>query len=429
MDRPAYRTFAFSLSLLMAGACLAARIQEKFDDGKIKLDYTENAEGKKQGAYSEYYPSGRRKIQASYKADQLHGRYSQWTEKGKLVRRCSYRAGQLHGTDYRYEDGKPVYVADFNNGKLHGTEKIYKAGKLVSQKVWHAGGILLFDRTKKQVTATLQHIERVAIQGPGTRQQQDAVRRLMMYRYVCGVPWEGITLDAQMNLEALRAAQICEKLKRLTHNPESNPGMSEKDFALGKRGAGKSNLAMGSKGLTGSVDMWMNDSDSSNIDRVGHRRWSLNPALLKIGYGITGRYSAQWTMDRSRTEIPAWDVVAFPTRGFTPSSMFKARYAWSVSLNPKRYAKPEKGSVKVRVWAVGRGGLDLEQVKSRKSLKLDYFTVETSGFGVRNAIIFRPEAALVAPGMRYWVQIEGIKRTGGDGGENSDRLEYLVEFM
>jgi len=451
MNSLSFRFVAMVATLMWLSPCFAARVVEKYDNGKPKLIYNHAKDGKKHGAYSEFFETGRKKIQASYKMDVLHGKYAEWDVKGRPVRRCSYRDGKLHGTDSRYEDGKPKYVADFSdgvlngtesryeNGKpvyvaqyskgvLHGTEKIYEKGKLLSEKVWYGGNILLFDRSQRQIAATMQAIARVPIEGPGDAGQKDAVRRLMTYRYVCGVPWQGISLDAQMNLEALRASQVCAKLGRLTHTPQNNPGMSDEDFALGKRGAGRSNLAMGSKSLSGSVDMWMNDSDQSNIDRVGHRRWSLNPALGKVGFGMSGRYSAHWCMDRSRKEIPDWEVVAFPTRGYMPSSLFKQSYAWSVTLNPKHFAAPDRTAVKVRMWQVPRSGLNLARMKTLPPIELNYFNVETSGFGVRNAIIFRPENVQVVPGMRYWVEIKGIKRVGVDTKKKRDALNDLLEI-
>src|SRR5438045_1192356 len=78
------------------------------------------------------------------------------------------------------------------------------------------------------------------------------------------------------------------RLGRLDHDPR-NPGLPEDQYQLARKAAGSSNLGWFGKGqsdsLALSVDMFMDDSDETNIDRVGHRRWCLNPAMKKVGFG------------------------------------------------------------------------------------------------------------------------------------------------
>jgi hypothetical protein len=126
-----------------------------------------------------------------------------------------------------------------------------------------------------------------------------------------------------------------------------------------------------------------------------------------------------YAFDGSRKNVPDWNYVAFPARGYMPTDLFGGRYAWSVSINMAKYSKPSKGDVKPVIQPVDE---KLENVGG--PLKLDYFNVETNGFGSGPAIIFRPETFAVKADSRFKVKIEGLK--GKDG--KPATIEYLVHF-
>lgn len=251
------------------------------------------------------------------------------------------------------------------------------------------------------------------------RMKELYIQRLKIYRYVCGVPYEDLTWDEDYALLAEKASLVCSKLNKLTHSPEKPAGMSDEEYKLGKRGAGESNLFMGRTHPSGCVDGWMDDSDPSNIDRVGHRRWCLNPKMLKSAFGTVGNYAAMYAFDGSRKNTPDWDYVAFPARGYMPIDLFGGRHAWSVSINMAKYAKPSKGDVKPVIQPV-----DEKMANIGGPLKLDYFNVETNGFGSGPAIIFRPETFAVKADTRFKVTIEGLKAKNG----KPATIEYLVHF-
>jgi hypothetical protein len=170
----------------------------------------------------------------------------------------------------------------------------------------------------------------------------------------------------------------------------------------------------------------MNDSDPSNIDRVGHRRWCLSPRMGKVGFGKSGRFSAMWVFDRSRRGGADQDVIAYPPRGYIPTRFFGSRYAWSVSLNTQRLERPDAAAIKVKIWPVpGGANFDLAKTRQAEPLTLDYFNVDNSSRGAGPSIIFRPENLTARPGDRYWVEIEGIKASGG----KAYPLRYLVGFI
>ena len=246
------------------------------------------------------------------------------------------------------------------------------------------------------------------------------IQRLKQFRYICGVPYEDLQWDAQQADLAQHAALICSKLGHLTHSPGHPPGMSDSEYDLCKKGAGQSNLFMGITQPVACVDGWMNDSDPSNIGRVGHRRWCLNPAMQKSGFGTEGKFAAMYAFDTSRKQVPDWDFVAYPARGYMPVEFFGERHAWSVSLNMAKFVTPGRSKPEVALKAAND-----KLAPEGEPLKLDFFVVESGGFGSGPAIIFRPKTLTLKHDARYIVEITGLKAKKGDDAP----LRYLVHFV
>jgi hypothetical protein len=249
-------------------------------------------------------------------------------------------------------------------------------------------------------------------------ERDKALRRLKAYRYLAGVPHEPLPLDDELSRQAQAAAVLCEKLGRLDHQPP-NAGLPEAEYELARKGASTSNLSWGPKTLTGAIDNWIDDTDPDNIGHLGHRRWCLNPALGKVGMGRSGVFAAMSCFDSSRKPVPDFDAVCFPARGAMPVSHFQPRWAWSVSLNPQKFREPDKDRVKVTVH-----GMDDSGRRSDEALRLDHVGVDTTAFGVPNAIIFRPAEVKVRNGQRYWVEITGLRTKDG----KPATLKYMTEF-
>jgi hypothetical protein len=104
--------------------------------------------------------------------------------------------------------------------------------------------------------------------------------------------------------------------------------------------------------------------------------------------------------------------------------MFHDHYAWNVSLNPNRYKPADEKKVKVTVTplAFERGG-SLEKVGP--PLELNFFKVDTAGYGVPNCIIFRPGGVKVANDAMFWVEIKGLKTKS----DHDASIDYLVAFF
>lgn len=274
-----------------------------------------------------------------------------------------------------------------------------------------------YPRSLGEIKAITQAL--AARKGPGATAQNEFISRLKQYRFLCGVPYETLTWDARCADLAEGASSICAKLNKMTHTPEKPAGMSDAEYERCRKGAGESNLFSGLTIPGPCVDGWMDDSDARNIDRVGHRRWCLNPWMQKSGFGASGNYAAMYAFDRSLPSVPDWDFVAYPARGYMPVQFFGPKHAWSVSPNPAKFHAPVEAQIKVELRAA-----DARLAPTGPALKLDYFHVDTGGFGSGPAIIFRPAAFTLAE-VPYVVEIRGLKPKDGE----AQPIRYLVHFV
>lgn len=301
-------------------------------------------------------------------------------------------------------------------------------------------------RSKADIDKALKAIEasarvapapaRPTARRPGTREEAPEVpaptpaelakartelARLNGYRYLAGLSHD-VKLDEELCWDAKFGAELCRQHGQINHTPPRPAGMDEATYRRGYEATTNSNLywTSGTDGLTGSVDGYMDDSDPSNVARVGHRRWCLNPPMAKAGFGGVGGFSAMWCMDRSGREARG-AIVCFPAAGFHPLAYFKPGTAWSVALDPDRY---RIGSAQVKmVDLAGPGARRFpDDIKGLKEVPLVDVSLDRSGIGSpRQCLIFRPKAK-VGRGDRFGVILEGVE--GAPGG----RLAYSVEF-
>jgi uncharacterized protein YkwD len=168
---------------------------------------------------------------------------------------------------------------------------------------------------------------------------EEALNAVNMVRYIAGLPAD-VTLDASFNEYAQYASVVDAANGVLTHYPEQPSDMPEDFYNKGADGAGSSNMGCGFDSITESILAYMSDSDSSNIDRLGHRRWILNPEIARIGFGMAGsneseyyndNYTATYVLDYSRTDPISYDYITWPAEQM-PLEYFYYGDAWSVNL-------------------------------------------------------------------------------------------------
>ncbi|MCR4642032.1 MAG: CAP domain-containing protein [Lachnospiraceae bacterium] len=163
---------------------------------------------------------------------------------------------------------------------------------------------------------------------------------LNFIRYVAGIPSD-VKLDDTYTHYAQAAAFVNHANKTLSHEPKtagSKPaGMPEQLWEDGATGASRSNIAWGSwngYSLPDQIMGYMDDGDEYNIDRVGHRRWILNPTMSRTGFGAVdgggrGTYGALYAFDRNGSSD--CKGVVWPARNM-PIELFDASHPWSISM-------------------------------------------------------------------------------------------------
>lgn len=359
----------------------AADETTKHEDGTVKSRVFLDAKGQRHGTYQEFYPGGK-----------------------KVRERSRYERGKLHGIRTLYGEDK----------------------KVIAEETWFEGR-LVFPKSPKQIDAARQRILREAVEAvkalgkptnpnaPDREPLARALAKVNTYRYLSGVPSDVTLSDRYIDL-CQHGAQVMAKLNQMTHSPAKPAGVTDEFYELGKAGCGQSNI-FSSADIVASVDFYMDDSDAGNIDRIGHRRWVLHPGMAQTGFGASGSFSAMYSFDGTRKDTPDFDFVAYPPPGYCPRDMFSANRAWHASVNPAHYDVPD--DVKAEIFPLNR-----KLKRAANPLPLNYKNLNRDGFGIPNAIIFRPAVIEVSPAAMYEVVITGLKPKGDKPAE----ITYVVGF-
>jgi hypothetical protein len=249
-------------------------------------------------------------------------------------------------------------------------------------------------------------------------------------RYLAGLS-ENIIMTDELNDLGQHGAVILAKLGHLTHTPSRPADMDQTFFRKAYESTTTANIhwsSAGSDSLQQAVRNFCNDSDESNIDRLGHRRWMLNPELRVIGFGYAisaaGSFIPIQVFDKSNTEKIDMDFVLWPNRGYFPSSFFATTEAWSVSLNPDSYNLNRcRPNVKLTCLSNGK---EWAFTASDKDIKGKYFNIEKSNYGLPYCIIFRPDGIMsYGINKKFKVEIGGLIDRSG----KAQKIEYEVEFF
>lgn len=401
---------------------LQGRYAELDEEGELLLEGM--YEGGERSGYWRTYEDGVRTLSATYRKGVLDGRWESEEPDRSHKIKATYRRGVLDG---RYTESRPEErwerSATYKKGLLDGAAKIKVGNKVVSRRKWERGflaqldGRVPYPRSLPALTEELG-LARVVASGdredPISADRQYALMRLKTYRALCGLPWRTITLDEKWNDLCDAASEVCQANGELDHTPEQPDGFDDDRYRQGYEGASHSNLANG--GLARSVDMYMDDSDPSNIDRVGHRRWCLNPSMGKTGFGAAGSWAAMWSMDGSGPSAKGVEAVLYPPPGYVPLDLFGPRHAWSIQL-VKGKTPASKEDIEVEV-------VRLDEVHQPRGepLELDWKDINRGGYGGGPCVIFRPVDLQCRAGVRYGVKVSF------DGGK-SLAFDYLVEFV
>lgn len=264
---------------------------------------------------------------------------------------------------------------------------------------------------------------------------QDGVNAVNFYRFISGLPYD-VASTAVLNAQAQYGSVLLASEGNFSHTPPKPADMPIDFFNKGFKSTSSANI-YASYGYEDhiaarSVDSYMEDSDTSNLAVLGHRRWILNPPLQNVGIGLAESadewtYSTLQVFDQSRKKAVDYNYVAYPGHGAFPIEVFGSHYAWSVSLNMEKFKKPVEKNVKVYVKRLRDNKTwKLNSMNGKVTEKGAYFNVEYFGYGSGTAIIFRPDGIdEYVAGDRYKVTIQGLQTKAGA----SQTLTYTVYFM
>jgi len=439
-------TLAVLVPCAVVGAAESKQEVEKYPDGKTKATYSVNSKGVRDGAFQEFYEDGSTvKVQGTYQAGKLRGLYQEFHPNGKAKLKVMYKKGVRSGKYSEHgEDGLPTISGSYRDGKLHGARKRLDGRATLSEEIW-ASGVLILPKSPAYLKKQLKAISKASIKTVGEippttpeivarvneptlhAHREAALRRLMMYRCVCNLPYEDMVLDKTFIAHSEAACLLLKKLGAVSHFPP-NPGLPEEQYQFARVGTINCNLQSDNEEtlLHQTVRDFMWDSDDRNLQILGHRRRCINPAMLKTGFGRTGRFLAMWAPDKTRKEIPDYDFVAFPARGLQPVSLLRNNvYAWSVSLNPEKYRTPDNGSLKVKLVPARFDAKKGRIAKGSKPLEVEHLHVDVQQGAFPAAIIFRPKDLVHRPGKSFWVEITGVQTAAGE----ETKISYFVSFV
>ncbi len=209
-------------------------------------------------------------------------------------------------------------------------------------------------------------------------------------RYIAGIP-DDIVLDAEYTDLCQHGAVLLTAVGELTHTPSKPADMEQAFYDKGYQGTTHSNLSTWNF-PPGTVFGYMDDSSPSNISKVGHRRWVLNPPMKKSGFGVGATdYGCMYSFDKSRGDID-YDYVAWPSPGVFPTDIFSNNTAWNISVNTQKYGNPDIDKIEVALKHINSGKVWTfsKSTQSSTANRSAYFNVDKGGTGIKNAIIFRP---------------------------------------
>lgn len=195
---------------------------------------------------------------------------------------------------------------------------------------------------------------------------QNALNTLNFIRYIAGLDAD-VSNDAEYAKKAQAGTTLLTEVGKLSHTPKKPASVSQEFYDLGYSGTSASNLGLGYTNLSQAViDGWMDDGDSSNIDRVGHRRWCINPTMSATGFGHSGSYTAMYSFDEGNTDASDISYVMWPAQNM-PVEYFYG--PWSVSINSSILKVTDKQALKITMTKQDGSSVVLDSSCTNKSGK------------------------------------------------------------
>ena len=274
---------------------------------------------------------------------------------------------------------------------------------------------------------------------------ESALKELNYIRGLVGVP--AVKLNDDYTNRAQHGAVLLDALNALSHTPGKPTDMDKKFYDLAYDATSHGNLLMGqitvNGRMSGNMNLikalrdCMNDSDSYNIARVGHRRWLMNPRMKQVGFGLSTRrgYAVTYVIEefsskrvlsqKEYQEYLRWkkwpindEYITWPARKFShPLQYFDAKTAWSVTLNSDIFDEINSRNLTVKLTRQSDGRIWNFSMNNSDG----YFTITDNTVAYDQCIIFRPNNVKAYNSGEVWkVDISGLTR--GSRGRTSINL-------
>ncbi len=252
---------------------------------------------------------------------------------------------------------------------------------------------------------------------------ENGLKGINYARYLSGLPFD-VEYSTALNTEAQMGAYVLMATNQFTHYPTNTVGMDSSAFKIGYDACSTSNIGDGYGDKVDALYRFnlscVHDSDSNNMDKVGHRRWILNPNLKFVGMGLAQNKSVTKIFDTSRSPRLSPDYVTWPGAGPFPirSSLDLDSLVWSISFS-RDLGPISNGYVKLERLSDGR----IWEFKTLGNVSgQGYFNMENGGYGYGPAMLFKPENIKIAHGQEYKVSFSLGRALGSTQGE------YKVKF-
>ena len=177
------------------------------------------------------------------------------------------------------------------------------------------------------------------------------------------------------------------------------------------------------------VEYFLRDDGEANLENLGHRRWALNPMMAATGFGLANAksgmsYVLMYAHDLGHPDAQ-WDRVCWPAAGDFPAELIHDHLAWSVVLNPNRYALNDPTVTLTE----SVSGLSF-RFHPASGVGDGFCALNLEGYGAGPCIVFRPDFSGTGftdylQNQRWHVRIDGL--AGVDGAPAS--LDYDVNMI
>lgn len=267
-------------------------------------------------------------------------------------------------------------------------------------------GKKFYPHTKQELKKEIDKILKTAAKGRVPAEQQEAINRANVYRFLCGVD-PSLSYNVSSAKDAQNAAEACKKAGHIAHD-------------LG-HDTDKCNLTQGVTDMADTVDVYMEDPGDSNRAARGHRAWVLTAGASRCGFGLDGEFSAMRTDSSGYKRLGTG--FGYPNRGFFPSE-YMLGDGWSYYYPSGKRATND---VEVSMWRLPRSirtapnSSKLSRYPQVPIKKVHVHTDDSKPIG--HSIVFEPDYSKMRmekgrPTGTYWVRIKD--RFHSD--------EYVVDF-